>query len=218
MHFLPSLEYVTLLGMHNRVLFDVHRPYVKQTYRNRAVFPAKEGPFTLIVPVQHPTQRPFYEMLISYRTPWHRHAIRSLQTLYGTAPYFEYFFPDYQRVLEKKKEHLVDLNRELLVVLLKHVGFEALSTTLTRTPVEASAQHWDRRDTITPKVHKKMGGCVHTTDGSRRYFSGADGGPPAYGGGVFARNDRAPLSSESALHTLFHLGPSVFVDRYFHQE
>lgn len=200
-----------LLSLHAQVVLDVHHPYVRQTYRNRAIFHTYSGFFTFVVPVQHATNALYCDILLSTHPFWYRNACRTLQTLYGRAPYFTYFFEDYQAVFQKKHRRLVDLNMDLLQLIFRHVGMASactLSQSTGQSYTEGVADCLDLRDTITPKQHKKVRRDVHAMRQDTRYTFGGSSLP--FCSEEQSCDSQMPGSEVSALHTLFHIGPSAF--------
>jgi len=59
------------------------------------------------------------EILIDYSQKWESIHLRGIQSAYGKAPFFEYFFPYFESALIKRPEKLWDLNWELLTICLK---------------------------------------------------------------------------------------------------
>ena len=67
----PVAQYVRLYSA-DRLLLDVDSPYVKQTYRNRAVIAAENGALALTVPVVHNGVQPMRDVRISDHGNWRR--------------------------------------------------------------------------------------------------------------------------------------------------
>jgi hypothetical protein len=73
-----------------------HEPFVKQSFRNRLKLAQADGPFTVtfpVIPNKNNDDNPIHQTLLSSHikpvTLW-----RSLQTAYGSAPFFEHLAPD----------------------------------------------------------------------------------------------------------------------------
>ncbi len=115
-HYLPSLEYMSLLLQHPTLLFEVEENFPKQTYRNRCLILGANGVERLTVPVIHTSghKTKTKDIKIDYSQNWVKQHQGAFQAAYGNAPYFEYFKPYLDQIFAKKRFFLVDLNIELL--------------------------------------------------------------------------------------------------------
>ncbi|CAM3701894.1 WbqC family protein [Aquirufa aurantiipilula] len=123
-HYLPSIEYFTLLLSQEQVQFEVHEHFQKQTYRNRALILGANGVETLTVPIQHVHSGKMLmkDVRIDYDQNWLRIHQGAIQAAYGKAPYFEYFEPYIWSIFAKKLNFLVDLNIEYLELFGRILG------------------------------------------------------------------------------------------------
>ncbi|MHA8063686.1 WbqC family protein [Aquirufa aurantiipilula] len=123
-HYLPSIEYFTLLLSQEQVQFEVHEHFQKQTYRNRALILGANGVETLTVPIQHVHSGKMLmkDVRIDYDQNWLRIHQGAIQAAYGKAPYFEYFEPYIRSIFAKKLNFLVDLNIEYLELFGRILG------------------------------------------------------------------------------------------------
>lgn len=133
-HYLPSIEYLSLLLSQEQVQFEVHEHFQKQTYRNRALILGANGIETLTVPVQHlhAGKLLMKEVKIDYGQNWVRIHQGAIQAAYGKAPYFEYFEPYIRSIFEKKLNFLVDLNIEYIELFAKILG-KKMNFSLTKS-------------------------------------------------------------------------------------
>lgn len=95
------------------IWLDPFEHFQKMSYRNRYYLAGKEGKAMLSLPLQkgrnqHLAMR---DMQISYAENWQKNHWRTLQTLLGNAPFFEYI--DYQLFpfFETKETSLYDWNK-----------------------------------------------------------------------------------------------------------
>lgn len=123
-HYLPSIEYLSLLLSHEQVQFEVHEHFQKQTYRNRALILGANGIETLTVPIQHvhAGKMLMKDVRIDYAQNWVRIHQGAIQAAYGKAPYFEYFEPYIRSIFAKKINFLVDLNIEYIELFGRILG------------------------------------------------------------------------------------------------
>ncbi len=118
--YLPNLEYFAAIAGADEVLVFPEDIYQRQSYLNRTQIRLVNKVQILSVPVQGRRPKiPMEEILIDYSQKWELIHLRGIQSAYGKAPFFEYFFPYFERALLKRPEKLWDLNFELLTICLK---------------------------------------------------------------------------------------------------
>jgi hypothetical protein len=120
LHYLPSLEYFTVLrGVEELFLFPGDR-YTRQSYFNRTSILLANKVQTLSVPIQGRRPRiSLAEVRIDSEQKWVSNHLRGIQSGYGKAPFFEYFFPYFEEALRRPETQLWNLNLELLTICLK---------------------------------------------------------------------------------------------------
>lgn len=106
--------------------------YTRQSYFNRAEILLANKVHTLSVPIQGRRPRvPMRAVRIDYGQKWALTHLRGIQSGYGKAPFFEYFFPYFEEVFGRQEPLLWDLNINLLTICLK----------LLRWPVKVTVQY-----------------------------------------------------------------------------
>ena len=120
LQYLPCLEYFTVLrGVDELFLFPVDR-YTRQSYFNRTSILLANKVQTLSVPIQGRRPRiSLTEVRIDSEQKWVTNHLRGIQSGYGKAPLFEYFFPYFEEALSRPETRLWNLNLELLTICLK---------------------------------------------------------------------------------------------------
>lgn len=115
-HYLPSLEYMTILLQNPSILFEVEENFPKQTYRNRCLILGANGVERLSIPVVHLSgeKTKTRDTKIDYSQNWIKQHQGAIRAAYGNAPYYEYFEPYLSQIFAKKRFFLVDLNIDLL--------------------------------------------------------------------------------------------------------
>lgn len=152
----PPIAFFAELVGQDALWLERHEHYHKQTYRNRCLILTAQGVQPLTVPVVAGNRREKVltsELAIDYRQPWlHRHW-RTLQTAYGSSPYFEYYADYLHDIYVQKPALLFDLNLALLRFYLRclRLRIPVEFTTVYHPPAFSSAVR-DRRDWLTPKV------------------------------------------------------------------
>jgi hypothetical protein len=117
----PAALFAELLRA-DGLLLEAQEHYRKQTYRNRCLIRTAQGVQPLTVPVvdgNRSEKVKISDIEIDYRQNWiHRHW-RTLQTAYGSSPYFEYYADYLHDIYVQKPQRLFDLNLQLLQLLLR---------------------------------------------------------------------------------------------------
>ncbi|TNE81562.1 MAG: hypothetical protein EP332_03265 [Bacteroidetes bacterium] len=118
--YLPDQDWLKGVVRAAQPVLDLQSHFVKQTPRNRAYIVGPNGVQALVVPIQGRNKRQAFEdVKIAYQENWVRQHVNAIRSAYGSAPYFEYLFPALEAVLESKPEYLKDLNKALLLGMLK---------------------------------------------------------------------------------------------------
>lgn len=120
LHYLPSLEYFTAIDGAEELLLFSQDLYQRQSFLNRTRILLANKVETLSIPIQGRRPRiPMSQVHIDYGQKWQVIHLRGIQSAYGKAPFFEYFFPYLQPVLERQQASLWELNLQLLTICLK---------------------------------------------------------------------------------------------------
>jgi hypothetical protein len=137
----------------NRIFIEKHEHFIKQTYRNRCIILAANGPLALVVPVEK-GRRPgqmITDIRIAYHTPWQRNHWRSISSAYRNSPYFDYYADELLHFFEKKYTFLFDYNMEITKTVTELIG---ANINLNYTPgfeqIEKSVVNF--REQISPKI------------------------------------------------------------------
>lgn len=138
--YLPNLEFfVALLGQ-NELLLDLDGKYEKQSYRNRTTILLANKVETLSVPVHGGGgSKAFRDIKIDQNQKWKNVHLRGIQSAYGKAPYFEYYFPYIKDVYDRNAMFLVDLDLELLTVCLKLLGMKIILKEIAQVELQHNA-------------------------------------------------------------------------------
>lgn len=99
----------------DRIFIEKHEHFIKQTYRNRCIIMAANGPLALVVPVEHGKSPglKITDIKIAYHTSWQRNHWRSISSAYRNSPYFDYYADELLHFFEKKYSFLFDYNMEI---------------------------------------------------------------------------------------------------------
>lgn len=106
------VQYYSKLFRYAHVVMEQFDHYTKQTYRNRCVIAAPDGPLALTVPVEkYEGQKcTMKDIRISDHGNWRHLHWNALESAYRNSPFFEYYADDFRVFYEKKWDFLFDFN------------------------------------------------------------------------------------------------------------
>jgi hypothetical protein len=152
-NYLGPIQYYAHLFSNDKIFIEANCNYNKQTYRNRCVILAANGPLSLVIPIAKGDKLKCLtkDVRISYDTPWQALHWKSIESAYNSSPYFEYFMDDFRPFYEKKFGFLFDYNISLMEVVFDSIGFKP-TYSLTDEYVKNTDEKWiDLRELIHPK-------------------------------------------------------------------
>lgn len=149
LHFLPSLEFFAAIAAADEILLFPKDSYQRQSYLNRTRIRLANKVETLSLPIQGRRPRlPMDEVKIDYTQNWKAIHLRGIQSGYGKAPFFEFYFPYFQEIYESGEENLWVFNLRLLTMCLKLLRWPARLTVFEGQ--EISSDVLDIRGQIVP--------------------------------------------------------------------
>jgi hypothetical protein len=152
LHYLPCIDYFTVITNSKEVIVERHENYIKQSYRNRCNVMTANGVSSLTVPVIHNTGKTLItDLKIDHSQKWLNIHWRTIQSAYGNAPFYEYYSHDLHKVLFKKHEFLYDLNFELLTLCLSWLKYTGKVKETLAYEREPGDDFLDLRTAIHPK-------------------------------------------------------------------
>lgn len=107
-----SVRYFQDLARFKQVVFESSDHLPKQTFRNRMVILGSQGAQVLTMPLEKPSgsKTATKDVLVSYQQNWPLLHWKALKTAYASAPYFEHYASDIEKILFKKYRFLVDFD------------------------------------------------------------------------------------------------------------
>ena len=109
----------------DRLVVDDLSPFVKQTYRNRAVIATENGSQPLTIPVVHDGGKVVMrDVRISEHGNWRHQHWNALVSAYRKSPFFEYYADDFAHFYEERDGFLLDFNIRLHTVVCELLGLE----------------------------------------------------------------------------------------------
>lgn len=123
--YFPTVDYFMALASSDEIIIEGCENYQKQSYRNRCVIFASDGPLSLTVPViKAPAHSKIRDIKIDYFYPWLLQHKRAIISAYRNSPFFEYYQDDIFAILDSKQEYLFDLNIKLTELLARLCGIK----------------------------------------------------------------------------------------------
>ncbi len=107
-----------------RLVINGDEPFIKQTYRNRAVIATEKGTQTLTIPVVHGNGNAMRDIRISEHGNWRHQHWNAIVSAYRKSPFFDYYADDFARFYEEKDGFLMDFNIRLHNVVCELLGLE----------------------------------------------------------------------------------------------
>ena len=177
------------------LLIDGDTPFVKQTFRNRCMIAAENGPLSLNIPVVHDGGRTaMRNVRISEHGNWRRQHWNAIVSAYRNSPFFDYYADDFAHFYEERDGFLMDFNMRLHSTVCELLGLDREIRILTAEEIKehTAADVCDMRHIAEPKALKAL------TEQPQPYYQ------------VFAqRNGFIP--NLSVLDLLFNMGPEGLI-------
>jgi len=118
--YLPPLQYLSKFIQYKTIWLETQENFIKQTYRNRTIILAANGPETLVIPMQKSRghKQKIKDLPISYDTDWQHIHWNAIVSAYSSSPFFEILEDHFRPFFGKKFKYLFDFNLQLLQVVL----------------------------------------------------------------------------------------------------
>lgn len=98
----------------DEIIFENEDNYQKQTYRNRMYIYGANGKLLLNIPIKHTgnksNHQKYKDVRIENNFPWQSQHWKSLETVYRTSPFFEFYEDEFQPLYLQKFDFLIDFN------------------------------------------------------------------------------------------------------------
>ena len=126
-YFGPVSMFVAMIKA-DAVIFENDDNYQKQTYRNRMYIYGANGKLSLNIPIKHSGNKSqhqkYRELLIENDFNWQKQHWKSLETVYRTSPFFEFYEDEFEPLYTKKFKYLMDFNYKCLELALDSLQLE----------------------------------------------------------------------------------------------
>lgn len=124
--YLGPVQQYAKLAQYDTIYMEREENYIKQTYRNRCVLAAANGPLTLSVPIVKPNDLkcPTKEIRISDHGNWRHLHWNALVSAYNMSPFFEYYADDFAPFYERRYTFLFDFNEALRQLICELIDLQ----------------------------------------------------------------------------------------------
>ncbi len=124
-YFGPVISYSALIKA-SCVDFCRYEPYQKTSFRNRCTLPGANGPINLSVPIEggRAQKLPFSEVRIDNKDDWQKNHWRTIFSVFGKSPFFNFFSHELEALFQTKKTFLFDWNVSCFEWAQKKLGFK----------------------------------------------------------------------------------------------
>ncbi len=150
--YLPNIQYISKLLLHQKVIIDIHETYLKQSYRNRCHILGANGILPMSIPVikTNGNHTKVKDIQIDNTANWAHVHWGAIFSAYGNSPFFEIFEEEIIHLYKKKYKFLIDFNAAAIHQLFESLG---VSVELSHSDCffETSDYLFDYRNSIHPK-------------------------------------------------------------------
>ena len=152
LQYLPPIPYFVSLIRFDKVFFEIHENFIKQSYRNRCRILTANGIEDLVIPLKKPHHHvPITEIHIDYRQNWPLRHWKALQTAYGKSPWFDHYSGDIKEILFSGKQLLTEFNLNSIVISSGLLGLDMKPDFTERFDKGKDGSFEDLRSCIHPK-------------------------------------------------------------------
>ena len=122
--YLPWLGYFDKARQADVFILLDNVQFKKNEWQNRNRIRTPQGWQWLTVPVYHEFGEKINEVKIDNKIPWRSHHQKAIELNYGKAPYFEEYFPHFQKVWGQEWEKLSDINIHFARMIIDLLGIK----------------------------------------------------------------------------------------------
>lgn len=192
--YFPSIEYMACLSKANHVIIEKKETYPKQSLRNRCYLAGSQGVQMLSIPVvkKMGNNTPIDKIEIDDGQDFRNHHFKTIQTLYSSAPFFDYYIDFIKEDIFNPENNLVEYNTAILRRLM---SFLKIKVKIDFTDCFQKCVN-DKIDLRTVISHKSAFGSFSVVNSLPSYSQ------------VF-RTKRGFFENLSILDLIFNEGPSA---------
>ena len=156
--YLAPVEYYSKLFRASNVQIEIHDHYTKQSYRNRCIIAGANGPLSLSIPIEKPSDLAceMKDIRIADHGNWRHLHWNAIVSAYKSTPFFDYYADYFSPFYEKKILFLLDFNEQLRAIICRLLEIST-PISFTESYVEpADENQSDFREIIHPKRDWKI--------------------------------------------------------------
>tara|TARA_Y100000766_G_C18881849_1_gene593844 strand:+ start:293 stop:874 length:582 start_codon:yes stop_codon:yes gene_type:complete len=151
--YFPTINYFRCLKSFSTVYIDVFEQYQRHSNRNRTTILGANGNILLTVPIKKKSKTIMKDIKIANQE-WQRKHIMSIQSAYGSAPFFIHYFEDIKQLINSKCTYLVDLNNIIINYFINQLDIVNPIKHTNRYHKLYPRNYMDFRDKINITTHK----------------------------------------------------------------
>lgn len=149
------VQYFAKFLQYKTIIIEQHENYIKQSYRNRCDIYGANGKLTLSIPIvkNHNIKTPIKELKIAYHTNWIKLHLKSIESAYRSAPFYEYYVDDIFELIQSEPEYLFEFNLQIIQKIITLIEIE--TTISLSEEYNKNVTFDDYRQLIHPKISYK---------------------------------------------------------------
>jgi WbqC-like protein family len=145
LHYFPTVEYLTKFVQYKNFLIEGCENYQKGSFRNRCYIATSLGGTPLSIPLKKGknSQQSIRDVSIAYDVNWQKQHWQSIKTAYGSAPFWMFYAPIFEKFYTKQYPFLFDYNYEILETILQTLKIKKDITLSFTTSYDKYPQNTD---------------------------------------------------------------------------
>ena len=114
-YFLTTQSLAAIVQYGDKIVFEKHDNFQKQTYRSRCAIATDQGKLNLSLPVKHQKniRQRYSEVKSEAVFDWNKQHLKSITTAYRTSPYFEFFEREFKELFQSSAVDLFEHNLKI---------------------------------------------------------------------------------------------------------
>ena len=140
--YLPWLGFFEKIISSEKFVFLDDVQYEKNGFQNRNKIRTSEGDIWLTVPVKTKSKTLLKNVKIDDSSNWMKKHSKSILLNYSQSKFFDDYWPELKKIYEKKYDHLMEINIEIIKFLLKK--FEIKTKTIFSSELKITEKGSDR--------------------------------------------------------------------------
>lgn len=108
LQYFGSISYIKSLCKAQAICFDNDEAFAKMSFKNRTIIASAQGPLNLTIPLVggRDQKNRLIDIQIDFSTQWQNQHIKSIQSCYKRAPFFDYYEESLTRLISTRAENL----------------------------------------------------------------------------------------------------------------